>query len=243
MTTTNMNEALLEAPVPPLPDAEQVAAYLRAHPGFFEEHPELLMALSLPHAQRGTVSLVERQVALLRERLEREQRRLRELLENGRRNDRIQRLMHALTLDLMRAGTPGEALTALYENLTGPFQATAVSLRLHRMPEAALPGFVRPLDEADGHLAEVDRVLRRHRAWCGEVASGVRDRLFGMASAIRSAAILPVGSEAEYGLLAIGSDDPLAYNKAMDTHYLDHLAALLGACLSRWLEAPADEGV
>ena len=237
MSTPSANELLPNENAEALPEPAQVAAFLRAHPDFFAQHPDLLAELRLPHAQRGAVSLVERQVALLRELLAREQRRLRELIENGKRNDRIQQLMHALTLDLLRADTLAGALAALEDSLLGPFRASALALRLHRPPAETLPGYVQAFDAAGvAHLAEVERVLRRHRAWCGEVAGAVRDWLFGDAG-VRSAAILPVGSEAEYGLLAIGSEDPLAYNKAMDTHYLDRLAALLGASFARWLGA------
>lgn len=232
-------EALQDVARERLPEADEVAAYLRARPDFFEQYPELLDTLRLPHVHRGTVSLVERQLERLRERLAREQRRLRELIENGRQNDHTQARLHRLTLDLMRAQRPAEAIEALHRSLTEDFRVAAVALRLRHAAPADLPGWVGSLDAQGSRLAEVERVLDRHRAWCGEVGGAVRDWLFGTGSGVRSAALLPVGAAAEYGLLAIGSTDPLAYNKAMNTHYLDRLASLLGACLSRWL-VPAE---
>jgi uncharacterized protein YigA (DUF484 family) len=49
-------------------DPSQVADFLSNNPEFFEDRDALLLSMSLPHQQGGAVSLVEKQVALLRER-------------------------------------------------------------------------------------------------------------------------------------------------------------------------------
>src|SRR3546814_16824482 len=50
------------------PDAAAVAVYLEAHPDFFVEHEELLATMRIPHRRGDTVSLVEHQMKILRER-------------------------------------------------------------------------------------------------------------------------------------------------------------------------------
>ena len=82
---------------------EQIAEHLIAHPEFFERHPGVLARLKLPH-QRGSaaVSLVERQVLVLREKHAALEQKLRELIENGRANDTIADRMHRLTRRLLR---------------------------------------------------------------------------------------------------------------------------------------------
>lgn len=51
-------------------DENEVADFLRAHPDFFERHLALLSELVVPHSSRGgAVSLLERQVGVLRDQL------------------------------------------------------------------------------------------------------------------------------------------------------------------------------
>ena len=47
--------------------AQAVHDYLATHPDFFEQNPSLLSALNLPHSSGGTVSLIERQISVLRQ--------------------------------------------------------------------------------------------------------------------------------------------------------------------------------
>ena len=56
--------------------AEVVSDYLRDNPDFFNQHPEVLSELKITHVGDGAVSLVERQVATLRERNAELRRRL-----------------------------------------------------------------------------------------------------------------------------------------------------------------------
>jgi len=50
------------------PNADDVIRFLVENPNFFDQHPEALSELSISHVSYGAVSLVERQVAVLRER-------------------------------------------------------------------------------------------------------------------------------------------------------------------------------
>ena len=46
-----------------------IREYLLDKPDFFARYPEILLAMRLPHGERGTVSLVERRQELLRNRV------------------------------------------------------------------------------------------------------------------------------------------------------------------------------
>ncbi len=63
--------------------------FLQDNPDFFERHSALLSSLRLPHVARGTVSLVERQVSVLRQKDLKLERRLKDLLEVARANDTL----------------------------------------------------------------------------------------------------------------------------------------------------------
>ena len=90
---------------PQLPDAEAVAAYLRAHPEFFVDHDELILELRIPHQPGTAVSLVERQVKLLRERNIEVRHRLSHLMDVARDNDRLFDKTRRLVLDLLDANS------------------------------------------------------------------------------------------------------------------------------------------
>ena len=82
-----------------------VAAYLLAYPDFFERNATLLTKLRLPHLRDAgaTVSLVERQVEVLRERNQVLERKLKELVDVARANDTLADRIHRLSQRLIRA--------------------------------------------------------------------------------------------------------------------------------------------
>ena len=96
-------------------DDELVADYLRRHPDFFMQQADLLAELRVPHARGSTVSLVERQMSLLRERSLDLQQRMQRLVEVARDNDRLFELTRQLTLDLLDADSL-ESLVATLED-------------------------------------------------------------------------------------------------------------------------------
>ena len=101
-----------------LPAEEQVAEFLVAHPEFFERHGSVLARMHLPH-QRGSaaVSLVERQVLVLREKHGALEKKLVELIEYGRANDAIVDRVHRLTRRLLRARDAAGTVAALETSL------------------------------------------------------------------------------------------------------------------------------
>jgi uncharacterized protein YigA (DUF484 family) len=90
--------------------AEQVEQYLREHPEFFNDHLPLVASLRIPHAAGPAVSLIERQVTVLRDQNQQYKRKLMDLVQVGRDNDALHRNLHQLTLALMRAGSLGDVI-------------------------------------------------------------------------------------------------------------------------------------
>lgn len=111
-------------------DAEAVVAYLRAHPTFFAEHDELLIEQHIPHQRGDSVSLVERQLKLLRDRNIEMRHRLSQLMDVARDNDRLFDKTRRLILDLLDAGTLEEVVMAVEDSLRQEFQVPFVSLIL-----------------------------------------------------------------------------------------------------------------
>ncbi|MGD2075173.1 MAG: DUF484 family protein [Gammaproteobacteria bacterium] len=221
------------------PNAEQIAKYLQTHPGFFDERPELLASLRLPHGSGNAVSLIERQVQVLREQNATLRSRLVELVNVARDNDRLSEQMHQLTLDLLRADSLPPLLDVLEDHLRNEFEADAVALRLTGLDEArqretgAAPMVI---DDAAQQL--FPNALGDGKPQCGRLKQQQLQFLFGSAAQdIESAVVIPLGKRGSEGLLAIGSREVDRFNPGMGTLFLSHLAELLVLLLRHHLSA------
>lgn len=222
--------------------AEQVEQYLREHPEFFNDHLALLAALKVPHASGPAVSLIERQVAVLRDNNQQHKRKLMELVQVGRDNDALHKNLHLLTLALMRADSLGDVIERVHGHLRDDFKADVVALRLARLPaDFTTDTCTLPLDQNDTALAAFAPFFRAVRPLCGELKPEQLAFLYGdQAEAVASTALIPLGVEAELGMLAIGSHDDHRFHPAMDTLFLRCLGELIACALGPYLDpAPA----
>jgi len=113
-------------------NAEDVAHYLRAHPDFLSEHHELFTQLTVPHPQHGgqAISLAERQLHALRDKIRQLEVKLAELIRFGEENDDISTKVHRLSVALLQAGSVGSVRQALVDGLRDDFAVPHVSLKL-----------------------------------------------------------------------------------------------------------------
>jgi len=102
---------------------DTVADYLQAHPDFFERHQSLLTDLRVPHRPGTAVSLVERQVATLRQKNLLLETNLRDLVAVARSNDELTDKIHALATRLLAAGSRSQAIDIAEELLRSSFNA------------------------------------------------------------------------------------------------------------------------
>ena len=197
---------------------EQVVEFLKQHPDFLQKHPEVLDHLVLHHeAGEGAVSLMERQIKVLRERQAANREKLAEWVRVGRENDAIAERMHHFTLSLMQAHDEVDLVTRVHASLRTDFDI--VSVRLLLDPE------VRPGIEA---------LLPSARTRCGHFSLEQRRVAFGdEAESIASMALVPIGPAASLGAMALGSIDAERFTPAMSTDFLARMGELLGAALMR----------
>src|SRR3954471_4742984 len=135
-------------------DEERIERYLALNPDFFERHQQLLARMRLPHMRTGsTVSLVERQVEVLRDQKTDADRRLADFVAVARANDHLSERIHRFTRRMLRAGTAAAALTALEASLREDFDAFHSVLLLTSTVEslrgAELEPFLRKLPADD----------------------------------------------------------------------------------------------
>jgi len=201
-----------------MPSPQDVKTFLEQHPDFLVEHPDLLETLQVPHGLDGpAVSLVERQVQVLRDRQVESRQRLAELVRNARDNEALVGRVHALALRLLHARDAAGVIAQTEASMHEDFDVRPARL----LSPADIPPAVRALVTSGkprcGQLREEDRTLL-----LGDAAAG-----------IASMALVPIGADCRYGLLALGSTDAARFHPGMGTAFLERIGELVAAALGR----------
>ena len=235
MTTSHARGALQ-----PSLDEAAVIEFLQGCPDFFERNGSLLANLRLPHLRNegATVSLVERQVEVLRERNQALERKLKELIDVARSNDALADRIHRLSQRLFRARDLAQTIAAIKTSLREDFDAMHAVLVL-LTPEAAelaaqSPLFLRASTHDSADMRMFESLLQAGKPRCGQVRDSQRDFLFGAGTvAIGSVALAPLGPKGSIGMLAIGSSDAERFHPGMHTDFLSRIADLVAFALTR----------
>jgi len=219
-------------------DEERIERYLALNPDFFERHQQLLSRMRLPHMRTGsTVSLVERQVEVLRDQKSDADRRLAEFIAVARANDGLAERIHRFTRRLMRAATPAAALTSIEASLREDFEAFNCVLLLTAPVESLqndYEPFLRKLPADDANIRTFEALLATGKPRCGQVRDSQRDFLFGPeAASIGSVALVPLGDGGSLGLLALGSAERERFHPGMSTEFLKRMGEMITDALSR----------
>jgi uncharacterized protein len=217
-----------------------VTQYLETYPDFFERNGALLAKLRLPHLRDSgaTVSLVERQVEVLRDRNQALERRLSELVDVARANDALADRIHRLSQRLIRTRTLLETINAVETSLREDFDARDSVLLLFMEQARELdPGtgrFLKTAEPADAVIKTFESLLQSGKPRCGQIRDAQRDFLFGKDSIeIGSVALAPLGTKGAIGLLAIGASDTDRFHPAMSTEFLTRIGELVANALTR----------
>jgi uncharacterized protein YigA (DUF484 family) len=214
-------------------DAMEVASYLRRHPDFLGEFPDLALALVLPREQGQAASLASYQLDVLRDKNRELNRRLHELIEIAHENQLLMVRVHTLTLALMRASSLPETLNAVVAALTEDFNTDLVRIVLFRA-DGDLPVAEWLLIEPDGANAmpAFGEFLKRAEPLCGRLQQDKLDALFGSrVGEVASAVLLPVDG---VGMLAVGSQDANRFHPGMGTVFLKLIAEAVAAAVARF---------
>ncbi|WP_434678590.1 DUF484 family protein [Pseudomonas sp. R1-18] len=229
-STGNTSESPADSAAPNL-EAEAVIAFLLQHPDFFAEHDELLVSMRIPHQRGDTVSLVERQLKLLRERNIEMRHRLSQLMDVARDNDRLFEKTRRLNLALMDACSLDELVIAAEDSLRQEFQVPFVSLILFSDNPTAVGRWV-----SSAEAQKAIGGLIGEKTVCGTLREHELTFLFGadQSKEVGSAAVVTLNHLGLHGVLAIGSRDPQHYKSSVGTLFLSYIADVLGRLVPRF---------
>jgi uncharacterized protein YigA (DUF484 family) len=207
-------------------NADDIALFLRGNPKFFDQHPELLEKIHVPHPHGGrAIPLSERQNLALREKVKLLEGKLAELIRFGEDNDAISEKVQRLAVALIGARDLAALVQSLNFHLRDDFSVPHVALRIWGRTLPPELGAARLVDEAQQHAAAAMSAPQ-----CGPSAGNPFAAWFGEAAEhVRSMALVPLGEAAVFGMLALGSEDPQRFFPEMGTLYLRRIGELCAA--------------
>lgn len=208
---------------------ETIVQYLRADPDFFQKHAKLLSELNLPHDSGTAVSLIERQVAILRERNMQMRRRMNEMLQAAKDNDVLFGKTRTLTLELLNVHNWHELNEVLATYVLADFDADFVCCHLMNLPVF--------LDHLASHESEppYDHLLRSNAPACSVLRAEELADLFPVQTHENdgSAVLAPLYWEHGEGCLAIGSRHTNRFTSDMDTLFVTYIGEVLSRVIQR----------
>lgn len=213
--------------------AHEVAAWLRRHPSFLQQFPDLAITLVVPREQGSAASLASYQLDILREKNRELSRRLQDLFGNAQENERLAVRTHQLTLALMKQTSAADTARAMAAALAEDFDGDTVRFVLF----APVPGldeneWLRVVPEADERLSPFRDCIRDGQPICGRLHPDKNAVLYGdRIDEVQSTALLPLSG---LGLLAVGSREPNRFYPGMGTLFLRMMGEAFVAAMRRF---------
>lgn len=216
-----------------LPAKDGVIAYLKAHPDLLIEHAELLESLELAHASGSAVSLIERQVELLRGRNARLEARLEKLIETARANEHRADSVLRLARALIRAPSLAAIVASFKHSMREDFAIDDVFIGINgsAYKRHDIDG-VTPLEPNTPLVRIYDNFIRTRLIECGPLDETRAKLLFPKsATPIASAAVVPLEKEKYLGMIALGSHDAERFQPRQGKLFLEMVAELVAAAV------------
>lgn len=215
---------------------DTVREYLRDNGDFLQRNPDLLDHLHVSHASGSAVSLVEKQVSVLRERNVDLRHKLKSLTTNARENDKLFEQTRLLVVKLIEADSVAGLYDAFMDSMKNGFDVEYASMIL--LGDDAANSHYR-VETPAGVKSQIGALLSGRKPVCGALRKEEFSFLFkpgGSANQFQqggSAAIMPLSDGAQLGLIAVGSADAGRYTSAMGTLFLSHIAEVIRRLLPR----------
>lgn len=213
-------------------DANEIAAYLKSHPEFFEHYAELLAQIHIPSPHGGkAISITERQMGVLRDKVKQLEARLAELIRFGETNDAIAGKVHRLGVELQRATHLGAALETIYSHLRDAFTVPHSAIRIWGIGRSDGAEFA-PVDDGIKGFISFAKA-----PYCGTATGQAATAWLGESgSHVRSVAQIPLRESetgACIGMLLLASEEAQRFYPEMGTHYLGQIGDIVSAALLR----------
>ncbi|HLM53408.1 MAG TPA: DUF484 family protein [Pseudoxanthomonas sp.] len=213
--------------------AHEVAAWLRRHPAFLKQFPDLTLTLVVPREEGPTASLASYQLEVLRDKNRELSKRLADLSANALENERLAVRTHQLTLALMKQDNAADTLRAMVAALSEDFAGDLVRLVLFH-PVAGLEDvdWLQIVPRDSPRLSPFRDCLEDGEPICGRLQPEKNALLYAaQVQDVQASALLPLPGR---GLVAVGSVDGHRFYPGMGTLFLRMMGEALSVALQRF---------
>ena len=208
-------------------ELQSVRDYLTAHPNFFEENPDTLEAINVSHDSGKAISLVERQITIMRDKNKALSAQVEQLIETAKNNDQLLAKTNQLVLKLIQAEDLNSLIEALDTSLKNDFNTEFYSLTLIDKGLFTYKTTANLVSEEDAK-SKISSLLSAQKAVSGILREEQINFLFEQsANSVASVIALPLNSSEPFGILALGSSDADFYSHDIGTVFFDYIGALL----------------
>lgn len=221
-------------------EAEKVESYLIKNKHFFDDKNNLLSQLNLPHDEKGSISLIERQIEILRKENKAQKDKLIQFIETASANDIISKKIQSLAASLISSGSQKNTFEITYNSLFNDFEIEYISFVIFKKLNFKKPDFVLQIDKKDKSLDTFQSFLKNKSPRCNLLTDQQYKLLFRNSKNIRSSALIPLFIKNYYGFLAIGSNDEMRFNPDMSMDYLSLIGNLISRAIQRDQEIKKD---
>ncbi len=218
-------------------DESAVVDFLHNNPDFFLDRDPLLLEMNLPHQQGGTISLIEKQVSLLRERNLQAKKSLDEYVITAKNNELIFNKCQRLILSLVEATSSEAFFSALEASFRKDFKCSAYSLIAFNDEAKQVNHFTSAVSETAAR-EYVAGLMKSKKPTLGVLRPAEQDFLFRhQSSKVKSAAVISIRRDKkQIALLAIGSSDADYFQAGMGTLFVGLIADILSRLLPRYVD-------
>ncbi len=218
-------------------DETSVMDYLKKHPQCLDRHPDILTELTLSHDSGSAVSLLERQIQVLRDHNRQLKNQLAELIHIARENEELSQRFHRLSLELMAGEHLHDIIAMTHEQIETFFYTDYVGFCFNDELANQLKGQEKNiLDRASEQAACIKQWMHDRKPVFGPFDPGLQQLLFGEHSPLASYVLVPLYHANDFGLLILGSKSHDRFVEGMGTVFLNQLGELISAKLKHYLE-------
>ena len=209
---------------------ELIVSYLQEHPEFFNRQGEFVTSLRLPDHQRGTISLVERQLSQQRLKIHNLEEEITQLMVIANQNEQLFTLYSDLYLRLLDCTTAAELLDCLHQATTQLLSLDALKLWLVK------PTAINNSSLVNNDCAEIiESRLSKDEYYFGRLQQSEQELIFSEPSAGSVVLVRLTHNQEDIGFLAISSQDAEHFDPRMDTLLLSQFKKLVAKLLHQHL--------
>ncbi len=218
-------------------DESKVMDYLKNNPESLERHPEILSQLTFPHESGAAVSLVERQIKILRDDNRSLRNKLTELVQIARENEELSQRFHRLSLELLAGEHLHDIIAMTHDQVETFFYTDYVGFYFHDDLSSQLGGLENiTLDPDNKHARKVRKWMHNRKPVFGPFDQGIRKLLLDDQKQLASSVLIPLYHTNDIGLLILGSKSKDRFIEGMGTVFLAQLGELISSKLKIYLK-------